>query len=264
MQEPPPPHLAGEADRNGVVALTGEGIESILADFRAWLTHLPEAPVGADDTENVDLASLIRHFTALRQEVHLQTRASRSQMEQSAQALEKLGEALQQLRQPANDPLDAVRPLLKSLIEVRDALALAQKQVSKTRSLPSQSPPPEFSVQLPGWARWLGLEQAVRGAVAPLQEWARARADAEQGQTILDSLVVGYTMSLQRLDRALEQHGLERIACVGLPFDPEIMEAVEVVKDESRSSSAVIEDVRPGYRYRGQLFRCAQVRVTRP
>jgi molecular chaperone GrpE len=104
----------------------------------------------------------------------------------------------------------------------------------------------------------------MRGAVAPLQEWARARADAEQGQAILDSLVVGYTMSLQRLDRALEQHGLEPIACVGLPFDPEIMEVVEVVKDESRSGSAVIEDVRPGYRYRGQLFRCAQVRVARP
>src|SRR5204862_1750046 len=128
------------------------------------------------------------------------------------------------LRQPANDPVDVVRPLLKSLIDVRDALALAQRQVSKTRMLPSQSPPPEFSCQLPRWARWMGLEQAVRGAVAPFQEWARARADAEQGQAILDSLVVGYTMSLQRLDRALEQHGLERIACIGLRFDPEIME----------------------------------------
>jgi molecular chaperone GrpE len=264
MQESPPPRLAGETDRNGVVALTGDAIESILADFRAWLTHLPEAPAPADDAESVDLASLIRHFTALRQEVHLQTRASRSQMEQNAQAIEKLGEALNQLRQPANDPVDTARPLLKSLIDVRDALALAQKQVSKSRALPLQAPPPEFAIQLPRWARWMGLEQAMRRAIAPLQEWARARADAEQGQAILDSLLVGYTMSLQRLDRALEQHGLERIACVGMPFDPEIMEAVEVVKDASRSNSAVIEDVRPGYRYRGQLFRCAQVRVARP
>jgi len=200
----------------------------------------------------------------LRQEVNLQTRASRSQLEQNSQALEKLGQALDQLREPAPDPLDAVRPLLKSLIEARDALALAHKQVAKSRVTPSLAPPPKVSFQLPHWTRWFDLEKHVRRAVAPLEVWASSRTDAEQGQALLESLVVGYTMSLQRLDRALEKSGLERIDCVGQPFDPDVMEVVEVVKDESRSASVVLEDVRPGYRYRGQLFRCAQARVARP
>ncbi len=78
-----------------------------------------------------------------------------------------------------------------------------------------------------------------------------------------DSVVMGYTMSLQRLERALQQHGLEPIPCLGEPFDPETMEAVEVVPGTGRVSTEVIEEVRRGYRWRGRVFRYAQVRVAK-
>jgi molecular chaperone GrpE len=71
-------------------------------------------------------------------------------------------------------------------------------------------------------------------------------------------------MSIQRLERAFAQHGLEPIPCAGRPFDPETMEVAEVVRDEARASTEVIDQVRPGYRWHGKLFRCAQVRVARP
>lgn len=267
MQESPHPRLAGEAGRNGDVALTGEEIDGILADFRAWLNRIPSAPPPAPADETVDLATLVRHFTALRQEVNLQTRASRSQLEQNAQSLETLGKAVEHLRDaaaaaPEPDTAEIERPLLKSLVEARDALALAHAQVSKSRE--TSAPPPQVWLALPTWARWFGLESRVRVAIAPLESWAAARAVADDGKAFVEALVVGYSMSLQRLDRALERHGLERIACVGRPFDPEVMEVVEVVKDPSKGSSEVIEDVRPGYRHRGRLFRSAQVRVARP
>ena len=51
-------------------------------------------------------------------------------------------------------------------------------------------------------------------------------------------------MSLRRVERVLPQFGLEAIECVGLPFDPEAMEAVEVVA--GGVSGAVVEEVRPG------------------
>ncbi len=66
------------------------------------------------------------------------------------------------------------------------------------------------------------------------------------------------------MQRALDQHGLERIACVGAPFDPESMEVAEVVRDPERGATEVIDEVRPGYRWRGRLLRYAQVRVARP
>jgi molecular chaperone GrpE len=71
-------------------------------------------------------------------------------------------------------------------------------------------------------------------------------------------------MSLQRIERALQQQGLESIACIGEPFDPETMEVAEVVREEGRGRTEVINVLRPGYWWRGRLFRYAQVRVAKP
>jgi molecular chaperone GrpE len=71
-------------------------------------------------------------------------------------------------------------------------------------------------------------------------------------------------MSLQRVERALQQSGLEVIDTAGLPFDPETMEVLEVVHEPGRTSTEVIEEVRRGYLWRGYVFRFAQVRVARP
>jgi molecular chaperone GrpE len=68
---------------------------------------------------------------------------------------------------------------------------------------------------------------------------------------------------LQRLERAIEQQGLEAIECVGEPFDPETMEVAEVVREPGRDSTEVLEEIRRGYFWRGRLFRYAQVRVAR-
>jgi molecular chaperone GrpE len=95
------------------------------------------------------------------------------------------------------------------------------------------------------------------------QAEAERRQAAEQVRQFFTGVVTGYTMSLQRIDRALQQFALEPIACVGQPFDPEIMEVVEVVNEPGRSGTEVLEEVRRGYRWRGRLFRYAQVRVAR-
>src|SRR5207248_11403289 len=114
----------------------------------------------------------------------------------------------------------------------------------------------------PFWARWLGLDGAVR-------RWCSAHAAAGDEElrglrTKLEAVLVGYQMSLQRLERALAQQGLEPIECVGRPFDPETMEVVEAVRDPSRDTTEVLEEVRRGYRWQGRVFRFAQVRVARP
>jgi molecular chaperone GrpE len=70
-------------------------------------------------------------------------------------------------------------------------------------------------------------------------------------------------MSLQRVERALRQHGLEALHVVGQTFDPESMEVVEVVFDSGRPSGEVVEEVRRGYLWNGRVFRFAQVRVAK-
>lgn len=272
MSEPAPPSVAEDTADGAAQALSAEAIEQLLAGFRVWLQDQPaEAPEPAPAEPALDLSALLAPFVALRHEVNLQTKASRAQLEQNTQALEQLRLALEALRRPPAPSVDdTVRPLLKALIDVQDALTLARREMLRVRTaLPARDipPPPAFDVRLPFWARCLGLQADVDRELAPLRAWQAAAPTsddiARQRQTI-DALLVGYDMSLQRLSRALDQHGLERIACVGEPFDPETMEVAEVIRDSERAGTEVIDELRPGYRWRGRLLRYAQVRVARP
>src|SRR5690242_15617556 len=80
-------------------ALTPERIEGVLADFRAWLQETALPPPSPPGGEPIDLHTLLAQFTALRHEVHLQTRAARAQQEQAAETLRQFGETLSALQQ---------------------------------------------------------------------------------------------------------------------------------------------------------------------
>ena len=92
------------------------------------------------------------------------------------------------------------------------------------------------------WSRWFGSpvpEPPPQPAPAPSPESEREREVRESAQRIrqwLGSLITGYTMSLQRVERALRQHGLDALHVVGQTFDPETMEVVEAVFDTGRPS----------------------------
>ena len=73
----------------------------------------------------------------------------------------------------------------------------------------------------------------------------------------------GVEMIYQDLMRTLEGEGLQPIESVGKPFDPFVQEAVEVVESEEHPDNTVIEEVRRGYTYKGELLRPARVRVVR-
>ncbi len=265
---------------------------AVLADFHAWLTALSapaeeETPPPAR-TASVDLHTLLGQFLAVRQEVNLQTRAVRAQQEQNAETLRQLAAALDALRQSQaraeqerqQVEEQASRPLLKTLVDLYDALALAGRETQRLREtfepalepltsagsaeaepLPSPAPP-SF------WARWFGpsapdaAEIERRAAQRQDQLQARHEREARVRQT-LASLVTGYTMSLQRVERALRQHGLEAIPTMGQRFDPERMEVLEAVADSGRPAGEVIEEVRRGYLWSGRVFRYAQVRVAK-
>jgi molecular chaperone GrpE len=74
-------------------------------------------------------------------------------------------------------------------------------------------------------------------------------------------LVEGIGMVQRNLEAALESVGVERIDCVGRPFDPALHEAVEKVQGESQDGDMVVGEMRPGFTFRGQLLRPSMVKV---
>ena len=71
----------------------------------------------------------------------------------------------------------------------------------------------------------------------------------------------GIAMIQRNLWSAMESAGVERIDCVGKPFDPTLHEAVEKIQGKSAGEDTVVEEVRPGFMFRGQLLRPSMVKV---
>ena len=68
----------------------------------------------------------------------------------------------------------------------------------------------------------------------------------------------GLDLAFKELLAVLEEQGVERIDVLGKLFNPHEMECVEVISGEENK---VIEEILPGYRFRGKILRVAQVKV---
>jgi molecular chaperone GrpE len=228
----------------------------VLADFRAWLGELanPERERRGEFTPSLtvgvrpELYDLVAQFTALRHEVNMQTKASRAAVEQLA-------------AKPSPPPVesDEGRAQAKALVDIADALSLSLRQVEKFRDaveplVAEATAAPPGEPYSPGFlARLFGAKPVPApgprpGTVEKIRQFAASAAD-------------GYALSLRRVERALPAFGLEPISIPDGKFDPELMEVVDVA--EGGASGSVVEVVRAGYRWRGKVFRFAQVKVAR-
>ena len=79
----------------------------------------------------------------------------------------------------------------------------------------------------------------------------------------LNRVMEGYGLIQARLRRVMQEQGIERMACVGKPTDPTRMTVVELVDDPAAEPETVLEEVRPGYSFRGTVIRFAEVRAAR-
>ena len=74
----------------------------------------------------------------------------------------------------------------------------------------------------------------------------------------------GLELAIKELTSVLTEQGAERIEVEGQQFDPTTMECVEVVDlppQAGGNDNEVIEEVLPGYRFRGKILRIAMVKV---
>ena len=88
------------------------------------------------------------------------------------------------------------------------------------------------------------------------------RALTEASSPAEDSFRRGVALTVQQMQELLKREGLEEIEAIGHPFDPHLHEAVETREVDSMDEGIVLEDLRKGYRFQGQLLRPSLVRVS--
>jgi molecular chaperone GrpE len=259
-------------DDNFAAGLTSEERARIMHGFEAWLDRamadepppqglttemlaalahgdpLPPLESGQSGSGGSDLYSLWAAMTVLTQEVRLQGRTFKQLNENLLQNLEASSAGAQD--DGEEEPAQPVRAQqagnqeiqlpVSILLDFRDRV---ERGGSTARNAAGQLAPK----RLPRLARWLGV----------------GREYARNAEEILAALCHGYSLTLDTLDEALVGCGVNRIACQGLPFDPQRMTAIDIEETDAVPEGTVVEVYRNGYEWNGEVYRTAQVKVAR-
>lgn len=79
----------------------------------------------------------------------------------------------------------------------------------------------------------------------------------------MGALIRGYELGIERLDQTLEEFNAREIRCEGEIFDPRRMNAIDSEESPGAPEGTVLEVYRSGYEWNGEVFRPAQVKVSR-
>ncbi len=215
----------------------------------------------------VGLLDVVEALTAMRHESKLQTKSSRGLEESVQSSIAALELAIEQFRsaQAREDEAAhrAVKPLVETLVSLDEALLRGAGAMNATvRQMKSDAPQrlhdglESHFAGLSWWRRWL-LARLISNIQQTCVEQFEAAAD-----DTLAALTEGFQLIQTRLEKMLTDHDLTRIACVGETVDPSRMTVVELVDKPDMPPETVIDEVRPGYQWRGQVIRFAEVRAT--
>ena len=210
-------------------------IDDLLERFRHWLdsgsrrgsdaAEPAKTGLATGESRQFGLIDLVAEFTALRQELKLQTKSTRGLQEQTESLLPPLQQAIEHFRSVAPREEQAAwtagKPLAEGLATLDEALERARGELEKARERSSTS----RSSELEG-----DLEQLFKG-----QSWFRRRrfrSYHEQVVEVVDarrkgstrrwfeSLVEGFGLMQNRLRRVMQAESIERIECLGGPSIP--------------------------------------------
>lgn len=210
---------------------------AILARVEAALDRLdaasepPEGIAAAlleDDASAPDLHTLFAQMTALTREVQLQGRAANrmsAEVTQLVQQLASLTEA-QTAGRVAAARRDAQADLLGEMLEIRERFARARDEARKRLD-------------------------SFRGLFARFGS-----------RPVVEALLRGNELALERLDETLRRNGVHEIVCEGRPFDPDTMHAVEIEARGDVPQGTVTDVVRRGYRSGDRILRYAEVKIS--
>ncbi|MCP4692256.1 MAG: nucleotide exchange factor GrpE [Desulfobacterales bacterium] len=206
--------------------------ERALGDFMAWLYELPEGLPGGGDVEPdaCDLYTLLTEFTALRQEIKLQTREQNRALRHHETLIDSYQEAAALFR----DGIGA-------LADMEEKVRLASEKKALTP--------------------FLDVRDALARGLASARTVAETRSFFRRPPRGIEGVVEGYEMALRRFDRALSHAGVAPLRAVGRPFDAAFMRAAEKRTDPGREAGVVLEELLTGFVRGEEVIRVAEVVV---
>jgi hypothetical protein len=138
-----------------------------------------------------------------------------------------------------------LQEVLGTFIDVRDRLVRGAQTANVWLEQARMTPP-------------LGFGARLRQKIAPPSPGVQKEHEAA-----VRSLLQGYHLGGEVLDEALTRLGVRPMDCVGRPFDPGSMKAVDVDERSDAEDGTVLEVYRQGYWWNNAVYRPAEVKVAR-
>jgi molecular chaperone GrpE (heat shock protein) len=230
LEQPEPTSAGGNASK--LEAWKGE----LRQQFESWLESVEEMPEIDERTDVPDLYALYEELTALRNETRKGNRKMVEVFSQFGEGVDRFQDEIKRLREQLSrsesargDHQALPRSYFLALVELIDRMQRLETALER---------PPQ-----PGRLAFLNSDG----------RWRKAWSNWRQGFSIL----------VTHFEKLVEQAGVQRMNTIGKTFDPVTMLAVAAVAPIGRPLNVVVEEVAPGYHWRDEVLRPADVKITK-
>jgi len=228
-----------------------------MSDSASLGRTLPNEDIHQDPPQ-FGLLDMVEAFTAMRHEYRGQAKEGREltqQLQASTDEIRRLESKLQSL--VACHSTDEAHKFVRLITELDIQLTRAVDATIKTEAAQRKQRLDEQS-ELRNAARSLSV--IGRWFARPLILKIESTSQADDVE--MPSVAEGLTLLLSRMREMLRDNEIERLDTIGLPFDAEHMNSIGRIESESVPPGHVAEQISPGYRWRGNMLRFADVRVS--
>jgi molecular chaperone GrpE len=239
----------------------------MAAEFLALLDGDEEVEDLLEEESQNDLFSMWSTITALTQEVRIQGRTFK-QLNDTVAPIVDRSLSLEPVLEAYDETMSEVRRVVD---EVKSIGQERKREIE--RGAEHKAVNDLLEVLLDVYDRLLrGLdatrEHLDRATSVSRKRWWRRlfRRRASREEHAIDAtraLEEGYALGVSRLRDVLDRLGVHPIEREGTPFDPRLMNAVEIEETDSVPEGTVLEVHRAGYTWNGDVFRPSQVKVAR-
>jgi len=152
---------------------------------------------------------------------------------------------------------DRVAALEEELAEAKQQVLYARAETQNVRRRMEKDIADARAYAATGFARdILSVSDNLSRAIAAIPEDVR---EDEKWK----GLVAGIEATQREIDKVFGQHGISRIAAMGLPLDPNQHQAMIEIPSTDAEPGTVVQEMQAGYMIRDRLLRPAMVGVAR-
>ncbi len=252
--------------------------ERILRRFELWLDEIldcepppegiaaeileqleTEAPLdtSGEDRTDCDSYALWSAMTAMAEETRLQGRAFK-QLHDGLSPMQELVGSVSDMLHRCEASLDQQEQRVHETVQQAAWADILDTLIDMRERLLRGAHSAQAWLERPRPRKESGLVASICRRIFVRQNYAQT-----QQEEAVRSLLKGYCLCREILDEALVRIGVRPIDCLGWPFDPVSMKAIDIGYDADAPDGTVLEVYRQGYRRGEMIYRPAEVKVAR-